>query len=89
VPKDLGTYDAGLPDAWYQGAANFSDDIYFLNTLNGDSYNFYSLSENAGTGFDVLNLKISSDAQRVILINKYDTNLWSLNINNLLNATGE
>jgi len=89
APKDLGSYDSGLPDAWYQGVANFSDDIYFLNTFNGDSNNFYSLSENAGTSFDAFNLKISSNGERLILINKYDRNLWSLNIENLLKNTGE
>jgi len=91
VPKEIKRYDAGLPDAWYQGVASFEDNLYYLSLAENNSRVeiFYDFQKSADTNLDILNLKITPNDSHLIFINKSDRSLWSLNLNNIRYAETE
>lgn len=86
VPKEISNYEYGLPDAWYQGMTTFDDNLYVVNNnyINGqllyDFKNDGGLSEN----IDGKDLKINNQKTHLTFINKNDSSLWTLNIQNIL-----
>jgi len=89
VPKEIKRYDAGLPDAWYQGVASFEDNLYYLNLAKNKSEIFYDFKKSADINVDILNLKITPTDSHLIFINKSDRNLWSLNLDNIRYSESE
>ena len=78
VPSDLPP--ALYPDAWYQGAAVLSDDLWLADTLSGAVILVALLEETAGIAIDVIDPFLSSDERYLFFRNKNDSTLWSLKL---------
>ena len=77
-PSDLP--NAAYPDAWYQGAAVLSDDLWLADTLSGAVILVALLEETAGIAIDVIDPFLSSDERYLFFRNKNDSTLWSLKL---------
>ncbi|MDP3958073.1 MAG: hypothetical protein Q8Q36_01250 [bacterium] len=78
VPEQLpaGRY----PDAWYQGRVLFSDRIWEIDALSGDTTFLETLRELSGERVDAVKPALSSDGKILFFINKKDQSLWSLKL---------
>jgi len=79
VPNNLpsGSY----PDDWYQGAINFSDSLWLIDTKTGTTKQIYN-PENA-TGkykIDGVKLFLTPNEDYLFIINKTDDTLWQLKL---------
>lgn len=86
VPKEINSYDYGLPDAWYQGATTFDDDLYVINNFHPDGDLLFNIQDDS-IYFDIIdakNLSFNDEVSHLIFINKNDASLWSLNVYNIL-----
>jgi len=85
VPKDIKNYNKFLPDSWYQGTENFSDNLYYLDPEGNFQIHFlYNLGNQKPTDFDLLSLKVTTQNSHLVMINKNDRSLWTLKIKNLV-----
>ena len=72
VPQSITAGD--YPDAWYQGVATFTDNVWSINTVTKVTKELISPSQN----FDIVHLGMGPDAAYLYFINKSDGTLWSL-----------
>lgn len=78
VPKSFPAGD--YPDAWYQGLANFTDDIWMINTGTMASTLVYDIQKEAGNSIDAIEPKLDKNDNNLYFTNKTDLTLWSLNL---------
>jgi len=74
VPSTLPT--ALYPDDWYQGLISFSDLIWKINLVDGNTELLAGTSDN----FDAIGLFLSSSEDYLFFTNKKDASLWSLKL---------
>lgn len=80
VPNLLAT-TASYPDDWYSGEVSFNDAIWKINTDTGSTTLLFSPeTEDLGQPIDVYQPFLSADEKYLLMINKYDLTLWSLNL---------
>jgi len=90
VPQDIKNYNKFLPDAWYQGVENFKDNLYYIDLTEDIKINFlYNLENKDKVDFDIISTKITKNTSHLIMINKNNRNLWSLNIKNIISKKGD
>lgn len=75
IPSSITT--VRLPDLWYQGVVSFEDMFIKINTENGQR----SIVLDGGYAIDAVDLKLSEKEDLLLLINKKDGTLWSLDLN--------
>ncbi len=75
APIDPGT--ATYPDDWYQGSAHFNDRIWKVDPKTGTTT---ELSDGEGNFLDAVNLALDKDQKFLLLVNKNDGTLWSLDL---------
>lgn len=87
VPKEIKNYDSGLPDAWYQGATSWDDNLYIFNEEYPLGQLLFDMKTDGQVDgfFDLKDIKITKDNNRVLFINKNNGELWSLYIGNISN----
>lgn len=73
VPRTLPP--ATYPDAWWQGVVSFSDDLWRVNAATGEADQIFSESD-----FDIINLFLSEAEDRLFFLNKKDSTLWTLRL---------
>lgn len=87
VPKEVKSYDFGLPDAWYQGMTSWEDNLYLVNKDYPKGQLLFDF-KNDGQIQEIIdgkNLDINeSIGTHLAFINKNDGSLWTLNIYNIL-----
>ncbi len=78
VPKNIqnGIY----PDQWYQGLIHFSDKLWKINAITGESELLLSSEEEYNTVVDAENPQISESEKYIFFTNKKDQTLWSIKI---------
>ncbi len=77
------------PDAWYQGIESFSDDIWSINTENGQTALVYQVGTHENASIDALNLSISPDDRYISFMNKSDLSLWLLDTKGIENTLNQ
>jgi|GEM_PF-845227 len=78
VPRYIGPED--YPDAWYKGEIGFDDRMWSVNTENGLEKIVSNLRHGAIDKFDTVNPIYKDNI--LLLQNKYDFTLWSLDLRN-------
>lgn len=78
VPK---SFPAGeYPDAWYQGLASFSDDIWMIDTETAAATLVFDIENETNNKIDVTDIKIDKNDNYLFFTNKTDLTFWSLNL---------
>ena len=79
VPKFVGS--SFFPDTWYQGETSFSDEIWKIDAVNGNSTQLADPST-IGTmeEIDAVNLQIDDTEKYIFFVNKKDSYLWMLEL---------
>ena len=67
---------AGYPDAWYQGAVSFADDLWEIDAATGIAH-FLLAPKDA---LDVTTPILNADETHLIFINKRDGSLWAFRL---------
>lgn len=90
VPKEIKTYEYGLPDAWYQGMTTWDDNLYLVNNDYPYGQLLFDIRNDSEYQdiIDGKNLNINNLKTHLAFINKNDGSLWTLNIINILNTEG-
>jgi len=78
IPKTITLNN--YPDAWYQGTASFSDNVWKIDTNTGAMTEIYQIGSNESVDIDAFDLKISLDDKYITLSNKTDLSLWLLKL---------
>lgn len=78
VPRALPP--ASYPDAWYQGAISFEDEVWSIETANGIPRLIMDVSAEANTAIDAVSPMLSPDEEYLVFRNKIDGTLWSLKL---------
>ncbi len=79
VPKF--TPSGAYPDDWYKGEISFSDDIWKINTTNGNTDLISDpISVVGGEDVDGIKLALDKDENYLFFINKKDSFLWELQL---------
>jgi len=68
-----------FPDAWYQGKVSFSDDIWEINTLIGETKQLVDLNDNSFF-FDIELPRLSGNDSYFLLRDKTNGSLWSVRL---------
>ncbi len=76
VPQDIAFGD--YPDAWYQGLIFFTDDIWKINTVSGETRLIAKLNQLGDQAIDVVNPVLNPSETYLVFNNKIDLSLWSL-----------
>ncbi|MBP6925995.1 MAG: peptidoglycan-binding protein, partial [Candidatus Pacebacteria bacterium] len=78
VPEFIGR---GLyPDDWYKGSVVFSDSIWSLNTVTGETRQIADLSREGGQSFDVIKPTLEINELYMLFINKITGEPWILEL---------
>jgi hypothetical protein len=81
VPSFINTASYSYPDAWYQGLVSFTDTIYKINTVTGNTQKISRPFEDFKQNIDAINLSLSANEDYLLFTNKNDYTLWSLGLN--------
>jgi hypothetical protein len=73
VPRQLPR--ATYPDAWWQGTVSFSDNLWRINGASGETDQIFNEGD-----FDMIDLFLSEAEDRLFFLNKKDSTLWSLRL---------
>ncbi len=65
------------PDAWYKGQIHFNDAFWKIDTVGKSTT---QLNDGEGNTLDATNLALDPSEQYLVLVNKTDGSLWSLNL---------
>lgn len=68
------------PDNWYRGSSHFSDRIWAFDTDVQIAQVLSEPRQNLGLDIDAVELKLSTDEDYLIFINKRDLSLWALRL---------
>lgn len=77
VPTVLPEQISGMPDDWYQGRAQFNDELIIINASNGDTTRLYVFDEKYGD-MDVTRLALYEGGAFVSFVRKQDGSLFLL-----------
>jgi|GEM_PF-345989 len=73
---------ANYPDTWYQGEISFSDQIWKVNTENGNTTLLADPAAfQAGEDMDGIKLSLDKSGKYLFFVNKKDSSLWELILN--------
>lgn len=64
------------PDDWYKGLVSFSDDIWFIDTVDGKEYKVY---DTGNLSPDITKLQLL-DHNTLVFMNKLDDTLWRIDL---------
>ncbi len=78
VPK--GFPNGEYPDLWYQGLANFTDDIWRVNTVTGASTLIADIQKETRYSIDATDLKIDKNDSFLFFTDKTSLTLWNLSL---------
>lgn len=73
VPRALPP--AAYPDAWWQGTVSFSDNLWRVDIATGEADQLFVERD-----FDMIDLFLSEGEDRLFFLNKKDSTLWSLRL---------
>ncbi len=78
IPETLpvGVY----PDIWYMGLVSFRDEIWKIDVKTGAVSFIMNLGDQSRIDFDAVNLSLSEKEDFLLLTNKNDLTLWSIQI---------
>lgn len=79
IPQE--TLGLGMPQSWYQGASTFTDSVYRIDAVTGNTSLVIGGSELEGNLIDMTHLSLSQDEKFIYFINKKDLTLWSYQLN--------
>ncbi len=69
------------PDSWYQGETTFSDQIWQINTENGNTTMLADPTQfEKGEDIDGIKLSLDNSGKYLFFVNKKDSALWELNL---------
>lgn len=77
IPSEPGT---GYPDAWYQGLVSFSDSIWKIDSVTLSTDMVSAVSSVGREAIDGINLATDKNGGYLFFINKRDSALWSLKL---------
>lgn len=80
VPFEMGSGE--YPNDWFIGRAQFDDDIWLLEPVEGVASLLAVPSEDVGRIIDVSNIAVDASGSYVSFINKTDLSFWTLKIAN-------
>jgi len=80
VPRDIPKM--AYPDAWYQGIAQFADELWMADLETGNVELLSDLGRESGAPFDLVDISTNDDASYLIFRNKRDSLLWSYKLGN-------
>lgn len=72
--------DGSYPDDWYTGKATFTDQLWRINSVNGEVQLLASPVSLASTLIDVMNPLLDPKETTLYFMNKKDLSLWSLDL---------
>ncbi len=72
--------DGAYPDMWYKGLVSFSDEIWKIDATTGAGTVIAKLINSAPQGIDGTNLFLSPNEDYLLLTNKKDFHLWSIQL---------
>lgn len=78
VPKNFPAGD--YPDSWYQGLANFTDEIWRIDTSTETVTLVFDIQKETSNNIDAVELEINENDNYLFFVNKTDLTLWSLNL---------
>lgn len=70
----------GEPDLWYRGTTHFSDRFWLFDTNQDIAQVLVEPKSSLGIDLDAVSLKLSSNENYLVFINKNDLSLWSLKL---------
>ena len=71
-------------DAWLMGRAVSQDTAWIVEPVRGESFFVRELTDEKGSGIDVLNPATNADGTHVFFLNKTNASLWSLRVDDAL-----
>jgi len=79
VPKYTNRVE--YPDSWYQGEVSFSDEIWKVDTTNGNTIMILDpLTIKDGEEVDAIKLDLDENQNYLFFVNKKDSYLWKINL---------
>jgi len=78
VPKFIDR--AQHPDSWYQGEVSFSDEIWKIDAISGNTAMILDLVSISGEEVDGIKLTLDEGQNYLFFVNKKDSYLWELNL---------
>ena len=78
VPKEIP--NALYPDQWYQGLVRFSDDIWSVDAITGNTRPLLDPRIEARVELDITNLLVSDDESYLVFSDSDTQTLWSLRL---------
>ena len=78
IPQKL--YQAPYPDAWYKNNISFSDNIWSIDSENGNFNLIVPLQDQIPKPIDIYNIKISNDNKFLLFQDKNTLSLWRYEI---------
>lgn len=84
IPVEVKSGSRGLPDDWFQGTVNFSDDVYMIDTDSGNITGLLNLAETSGNPFDLTRIEVNKDMSSLVFTNKEDGTPWLVNMKKVL-----
>ena len=70
-------------DRWYQGLTSFSDSIWMIDTQTQTANMLINLADVSREEIDTIKFVLSPEEDYLFFVNKKDSNLWQLKLNNL------
>ena len=86
VPQIFPINVEGLPDDWYQGRNQFTDDVYLIGNKTNNENKIFDFSTETKDSIDLIKPDFNSNNDYLSFINKRDGNLWLLHTRPLLNG---
>jgi len=68
------------PDDWYKGKTLFSDEVWVIETSDGNPYELFAPNKEGYTPVDATELKLSKSGDFLLFKNKIDLTLWGLRV---------
>lgn len=78
VPKFIDR--AQYPDSWYQGEVSFSDQMWKIDAVSGNTTMMSDPSSISGEEVDGIKLNLDSNQNYLFFVNKKDSYLWKLDL---------
>lgn len=72
---------AEYPDSWYQGEVSFSDQIWKINIITGNTELISDPFIASGEEVDGIKLSLDTSQKYLLFVNKKDSFLWKLDLN--------
>jgi hypothetical protein len=69
-------YTEQSPDTWYSGEVTYSDTLWYIDTVSGESSSVIDLESESGRQLDVTSLQVEPGTSTAFFVNKSDQALW-------------